>query len=216
MIRYLPIPGTWSFKTRHRDWYTNDSPLVKYLAARGLHKLAGLDGREFQWDTDLGGYEIWRRLWGAQPDHTDWEVAGRSLFDYLVPPLVPTAQWPANKTHLIAHSHGLQVVLYACAMGLKVNTLVSVSSPPRADMDAIAKQARANIGFWWDIHSDGSDNIQWWGTLADGHVGIVRKHRLADQSMMIPRAGHSKVLHDVALFGNWDGVVDLIKARDGR
>lgn len=150
----------------------------------------------YTWSSDLGGH------WFGDKDLRVWHAAGINLLHYLVPPLCERSKAPVE-TNLIAHSHGLQVALYACAEGLLVNTLISVGSPIRHDMLRVAEQARKNIAYWLHIHSDESDRMQWLGELFDGHLGVVRRHPLADWNESVSGMGHSQVLRDPSRYGLW-------------
>jgi hypothetical protein len=99
------------------------------------------------------------------------------------------------------------------ASGLKVDVLVSLFSPVRKDMEAVAKLARANVRQWVHVHTDWSDYIQILGGLFDGSVGFVRQHPLADVNINLPGVGHSNVLRDPSLFHHWEeqGLVDALK-----
>ncbi len=196
------IAGTGSWKPGVTDWFTPGSPFSKFLIANGVFPVFGerTDAskyRPFTWSTDLGGVGF------GSNDLRVWEAAGENLYDYVVPPMVPEYQIAGKDTNLIAHSHGLQVALFACAAGLKVNTLISVGSPIREDMAATAKAARLNIKTWIHIHSDNSDRWQWFGELFDGHFGIVRESPLADKNDFVKGVGHSELLRDEKQFHFW-------------
>lgn len=191
------IAGTGSWKPGGQDWHTDGSPFVRFLRAHHVEPVFGRNGRPFTWSTGLGGVGF------GDGDHRVWQAAGANLLDYLVPPFCPESRLPPEQTQLIAHSHGLQVALYACAAGLRVQTLISLGSPIREDMRATAEQARPNIARWVHVHSDSSDRWQWFGTLFDGRFGIVRRHPLADRNVGIPKVGHSTLLRDEAAFPRW-------------
>jgi len=199
MSRVVLVAGTFSWNGSDRgDWYAPGSPFAVFLASRGVEPLFGVrpDGpHPFTWSTELGGIGGRGRV--------VWQAAGVNLFNYLVPPLCPDRQLPSAETNLIAHSHGLQVVLFAAAAGLNINTLISVGSPVRRDMWATAVTARLNIRHWLHIHSDQSDRWQWLGELFDGHLGIVREHPLADQNDFVPVVGHSELLRNPEHFHHW-------------
>ena len=175
-----------------------------------LHQFGG---RPFAWTTDAAGWQFWRR-WGIgnkTADHRDWAAGGLALYAWIVPPLAPERRIPPAETRVICHSHGLQVVLYACMHGLQIDTLISIGSPVRQDMDLVTMAARLNIRRWLHVCSDRSDRMQWLGTLGDGALGIIRQHPLADVNHPLPSAGHSGVLHDPAWFGPWAEWVDWMR-----
>lgn len=220
MIPILAIPGTWGWRgSSAGQWYDPASPWSAFLRSRGLdhlHVLRG-DHRPFVWTTDVNGQQFWRRWFGLAPKVNDWQVAGINLYAYCVPPLAADRCVPPEELHIVCHSHGLQGVLFACAEGLRVNTLISVGSPVREDLFPVADRARPHIGFWWHFYSDGSDRWQWLGEIGDGHFGRVRRHPFADMNVGLPNAGHTGILTNPALFDDaWSGPIDLIGARHGR
>ena len=198
MSVYVPVPGTWSWKSG--EWHTEGSPLALYLGSRGCH--IANPKNPFVWTTELGGVGIFK---SEEKKHADWIAAGINLFHYVVPPL-GTGTLKPKDTNIIAHSHGLQVVLYACQNGLKVNTLISVGSPIREDLMDTAKRARPNIGYWEHFYSDKSDKFQILGALFDGKRGLVRVHPLADTNSFIAHVGHSDILNKPEHFRVWDRV----------
>jgi hypothetical protein len=206
MIKYLPVQGTWETRTEG-SWSLPSSPLSAYLEPRGLHNLSGDGTIPYAWSTDLDF---------AQGDHQAWIAGGKALFYYLVPPLNPAGAWPPAETVIVTHSHGLQVALYAAALGLKIDRLLTFMGPVRKDMMSIAEQARKNIRSWRFVRSDESDRWQWFGELFDGHLGVVRNHPLADINERVPHVGHAGVLRDPANFPLWEsnGWIDFLK--DGR
>lgn len=214
----LPIPGTHGFRgTLKTDWWHGASPFLLWLDLQGFYTLN--PSRPFVWTTDLNGARFWRRWFRRHDPHIDWKAAGHALYCYLRPIYDDDDTYiPVSHRNLIAHSHGLQVVLYACELGLRINSLVSVMAPVRADMLMVAQRARGNIGFWEHLHSDRSDRIQWWGGIGDGKVGIERRHPLADVNTSIKGAGHSRLLNDPAWFVQWheQGVLERLRQRAAR
>jgi hypothetical protein len=131
--------------------------------------------------------------------------------------VAPERKIPPNQLHIICHSHAAQVVAFAAADGLQINTLVTVGSPVRADLFEVYHRARSRIGFWWHFYSDRTDRWQWLGEIGDGRVGIVRRHPCADQNVGLAQVGHSQILNDMRLFPQvWPGPLDLIRSRHGR
>jgi hypothetical protein len=197
MSRVILVAGTHSWDGDGRiDWYMPSSNFASYLATQGVQPVFG-DGHPFTWSTRLGGVGF------GSSDLVEWHAAGVNLLNYIVPPLCPEKRIPAVETNLIVHSHGLQVALFACASGLQVNTLISVGSPVRKDMETIARAARPNITRWLHLHSDGSDRWQWIGELFDGRFGIVRKNPLADANDFVSKVGHSDLLRNPEHFHLW-------------
>jgi hypothetical protein len=193
-MRPILVAGTNAYEDDGRGrWYCPESPFAAFLAAHGVAPL--FDGgagapRPFVWSTALDG--IFSR------QHAQWSAGGAALAYFATPARTGT---PAA---VIAHSHGLQVVLYACAYyGLTLDALVSVGSPVRSDMAGVAQKARPRIRRWLHLHSDNSDRWQWVGELFDGHLGIVREHPLADRNDAVPGVGHTGVLEEPADFHYW-------------
>lgn len=176
------------------DWYCPTSNFEKFLREQGVDVFFAPGPRPFIWSTEVGGIGFGNR------DLLGWAAAGYALQNFAVPPLCPER---APEVALIAHSHGLQVALYACRYGLKVKSLISLGSPIRKDMQETAQLARPNIGHWTHVHSDSSDRMQWFGELFDGHWGIVRKSPLADVNESIPKVGHSELLRDPQQYHYW-------------
>lgn len=196
--RTVMIPGTYSWRDDKRaDWYTQASPFDQYLNAQGIPTVFTPDGMPFIWSTNLGGVGF------GSGDLIGWAAAGYGLYNFCVPPLCMEKRIPGNELCVIAHSHALQVVLYAAKFGLKISTLVSVGSPVRRDMLEVAEEARPNIHRWLHLHSDKSDKWQWFGELFDGHLGVVREHPLADTNDTVPGVGHSSLLRDPTKFDLW-------------
>ncbi len=213
-MRPILVAGTGSWNDDARlDWYCPGSPFARFLEAQGLppafglYSVAGEAGTvraPFVWSTSVAGLPWSRRA--------TWAAAGVAL-SYFVE---VTANLRGHETAIFAHSHALQVVLYACAeQGIKVAQLISIGSPVRADMLPLARRARPRIGHWLHLYSDWSDRWQWLGELCDGHLGIVRRHPLADQNDLIPGVGHSQLLRDPAQQRLWLAAGWLDPLREG-
>lgn len=199
VTRFLPVAGTHGWRGQPTGgWWQAGSPWLTSLASHGVEPYNA--GRPFVWSTQLAGHRVWRRWLGLQDRHLVWECAADNLYAYLVPPMWGGESNGVNargeETRIVCHSHGLQVVLMAAAAGLRIQTLISVGSPVRADMQHIAALARPRIGYWLHLHSDHSDRWQWLGTIGDGALGIVREHPLADDNQAVPHVGHTGVLTD--------------------
>lgn len=199
------VPGTFGTIDPSASWWKPGSPFAAYLATQGV----GLVGRDrpFVWSTVVDG------LVG---DHPVWKAAGAALYDYLVPAIAPEAAIPATQVRLVAHSHALQVVLYAAAAGLQIQSLVSVCSPVRADMRDVAAQARPRIRHWLHLYTDSSD---WWqlaGMVGDRRDLSIRQDPLADRNDCVPGVGHSGLLCDPRDFPLWQsrGWLDVLTKED--
>jgi len=202
MTAVLLVQGTHGWgRSADVQWWECRSPFVAFLRSMDFRIIGG--DRPYIWDTDLDGIGWLHRR--PFKKHRNWEAAGLSLYAYIVPPL--NAQWddyvPIADRNLIAHSHAMQVVAYACAAGLKINRLITIGSPVRQDMDEVYHLARANIREWMHVHSDGSDRVQWFGELFDGHLGIVRKQAAATTNLLVAKVSHSKLLNDPSCFLLW-------------
>lgn len=203
----IVVPGTWS---RDAGWHQPGAAWPAFMETQGVTLYRGADGRGPAWSGDMNG-RPWRR-WIGREDHGDWITGGIALYAWVVPPIAPHCRIAPEDTRIICHSHGLQVVLYACQLGLRVRSLVSIGSPVRADMRAVSVAARRNIGAWLHLHSDWSDRWQWLGAVGDGALGIQRRHPLADLNRALPGVGHSRILTDPKAFGIWPEVVDWLRA----
>lgn len=205
----LLVPGThgWGY-TKGQQWWDYGSPFTTFLETADCCIL----GKAFPylWSTSLDGVWFFHR---TTKRHIQWESAGYSLYSYLANKLAPGDYVPIADRNLIAHSHAMQVVAYACAQGLKINRLLTMGSPVRNDMQEIYAQARPNIGQWLHVHSDRSDRIQWFGELFDGKLGIVRKQPFANVNLGIPAVAHSNLLTDPECFPLWaaDGLLDFLR-----
>lgn len=193
MTRVVLVAGTHGLEGPTGQWWWPTSPFAQFL---GQHDISLVASDPFEWSTGLNGVV-------GQP--MDWVAGGTNLRQYLVPPLCPDRRVPGAEVNLIAHSHGLQVVLYAAQMGLKINRLISVCSPVRWDVMRSCPEARANIKSWLHLFSDETDYMQVLGEFFDqGHFGIVRRHPWADANAFIgPGLGHGDILRDPANFHLW-------------
>jgi hypothetical protein len=216
-VTYIAVPGTRG-GTEQADWFSAKSPFAEFLSKRDLFNAAGL-AIPFCWSTDLNG--IGR-------NHQDWKAGGASLFYYgaafpsisLPPQTIPEmpramhcAGLMADRTVIISHSHGRQVVLYAAALGMKIDRWIDVSGPVREDMLDVQKVGRPNIRQHLHLHGGKRDVWQWFGELFDGHLGIVRDDPMADKNEEM-RGGHSDVLRKASYFQDWvtRGWVDFLRS----
>ncbi len=214
MTLYVPVPGTHGWPDDAHAWWRWHSPLACYLARRGLSVLA--PDRPFVWSTDLDGLRFWRRWIGRGGTHRDWRAAGAALGFYLVcrDPQCPHGV-PYDDRNLIAHSHGLQPVLYAAAASRApfIRRLLSIGSPIRADMRTVIDGALPKIGRWLHVTTTGFDLMQILGRLGDGRIGAPALPRSVEVRR-IPGIGHSDLLTDRAAFALWDrhGLIDFLRS----
>jgi len=196
-VHPILVAGTGSWNDDARvDWYTPGSRFARFLEAEGLAPTFGPGAghvNPFVWSTSVAGIPVFSR-------RATWPAAGIALAYFIT----MMADLRGHETAIIAHSHALQVVLYACVnAGIKVAHLISVESPVRRDMLEVATRARPLIGHWLHIYSDWSDRWQWLGELFDGHLGVVRAHPLADRNDSVAGVGHSALLRDPTQFYRW-------------
>lgn len=232
----LPIMGThaWGRSDPTAEWWyagsqmppvvAPASPFCQFLRGEGC-EILGADC-PFVWDTDLDGIGWLKRR--PHKKHINWESWGHALGFYLWPRLRGYYQTyvPVEERNIIAHSHAMQVVAYCCATaGVEVNRLLTIGSPVREDMYEVYARARPFIREWMHVHSDGSDRTQWFGTLFDGHLGVVRalpaqvtltSGTVVDlnvRNVRIDAVGHSKLLNDPACFPLWHqhGLLDFLQ-----
>lgn len=176
MIPTILIPGTWGDSDA---WWRQGSPFWTAALEAGVTLQNGDD--PYNWTTEVDG------LLGR---NRDWETAGDALRWYV-------AARGEETVNVIAHSHGGQVALYAAAGGLSINTLVTVATPVRADMEPVIAKARVNLPRWIHLRSDNSDWFQWFGEILDGRLawpGSVRDFPLADKTVIEGGVGHSGLL----------------------
>jgi hypothetical protein len=208
------VPGTWSW---HDTWMRPTAPLGMYLQLHGVDVYEPT-GRPFKWSTQVNGMQFWRRLfgWGERDgDHRDWQTGGHNLYAYHVPPMAPERALPVQERNILAHSHGINVVLYACDYGMNINSLITVGSPIRHDMVDVASRARTRIRRWLHVHSDASDRMQQLGEFGDGAIDLERQHVCADINHQLPKAGHSAVLYDPQWFDKvWPMWIDWLRQGD--
>lgn len=199
---YLPVHGTWSAKPiddapSNVAWWEPRSPWCAFMARHEARHLADVYTRTpFEWSGDV---DAWRGR------HTDWHAGGHALLYYLDDVALPDR-------NLIAHSHGQQVALYAASMGVQIRVLITIGSPQRSDMRAVAERARPNIGFWLHVYDDGWDLWGQAGAALDGAWSLNRASRYADLNHKLPDISHSRVLYDPVHFARWIdcGWIDIL------
>lgn len=191
---YVAVPGTWGWRDRDTPnaWFQASSPFAQQIAAGGYTPLRPWP---FLWTTRINGSDGWRRWltwvlprsWETS-DHLDWQAGGEALFSYC-----EAERWPDC---VIAHSHGGQVVAYACAQrGLKIPLLITVSTPVRSDLRLEYAKARLNVGRWIHIFDTDADPMAWAGQFGDGSVSFSRLMPEAE-NYGIKGVGHTGALND--------------------
>lgn len=185
------VPGTHAWDGEKKDWYSPGSEFYRACTAAGIEELD--PANPYVWSSRLGGTDLGR---DTAAELAIWRAAGINFYQYYIPPRCKHLRVPPADSFALTHSHGLQPVLFACAMGLQLDLLVDVAGPVREDMMPIARAARRNIRRWIHIHAGKRDRWQWFGTIGDGHLGIVREHKYAHVNHPVPQADHGEVLRD--------------------
>ncbi len=194
MTRAILVAGTFGFRGSIPvgAWWAPSSPFASMLAEMGLDVAGSRPGeRPFIWSSDLDGV--------FESEHVDWKAGGSSLYEYVVPSLCAGARIAPSETTIIAHSHGLQPVLYAAAQNLHIGHLVSVCSPIRLDMAPVMKAARQNVGRWTHLYSP-DDPIQLAG---QDPWACSRDCMQADANIQIPGMTHTSAVEDPTYFFRW-------------
>ncbi len=188
------VEGTGGGKT----WAAPGTPFRTMLEAE--HFLV----RWFQgWALLVDGLDPFAR------DHPVW-TAGAWGLSYFLEGL------PYEARNLIGHSHAVNVILLAIALGkIPIRRLVTICSPVRGDMQAVADEAAPRIGRWRAIHATGGDPVQRLGELGGGHVGALT-WRQAHETLAIPDIKHG-LLFTPAFLELWrlDGINDFLRAEQG-
>ncbi len=185
----IPVGGTGG---RYHDWAHNDhSAFLEYAHMAGLLPRRLSNGTPWTWSGELAG--LWWQGVGA------WEREALSFTQFVS--TVPYAQ-----RNVIAHSHGGNVVIIACRLGLKIRTLTTVGTPVRKDVHpALAVQ---NIGYWQHIYDLQRDFIQSMrarlGQLGDHHLSLARSFQIPGVSNRgVQGIEHSRILSDASQFYLW-------------
>jgi hypothetical protein len=218
-------PGTHAIRGGLRsrgDWFHDGSDFCELAFTHGLAC------NYFPWPTALAGFAFWKTWLGMRPDLGDWEIPALNLKERFQPTEVEPGYWPRqSRIHVITHSHGAQPAIIAAALGLKINVLVTVSAPIRADvLYTYGELARKNIGCHLEYYSV-NDKIQLAGGIGDGHTGVMRRFGdytvngravyQADDTIVMPEAcGHSQLLHNLKYMPALKTAFQVILDRDGR
>lgn len=178
----IPVHGTFTVPATGTVWFQRDSDVHRAMVWAGYDYVKPDD--PFSWSGDLDG------AFAGKRSQTDWEAAGRSLRYYM-------QDVPYANRNILAHSHGLQVALFAAAQGVKFRRLISIGGPVRTDMAAIAKRGRKNLGPWLAVYSPW-DLVQIVGGICIDFTPEIPKQKqpLANVNLAIPRVGHSGLLSD--------------------
>lgn len=190
---YTSIGGTWDWDDNTKvRWYKSNSEFSLFMSLHGFHQL--FPNTPFKWSMEIDGIPL-----PSRTKHSNWRAGAKALIYYL-----QLTEIPLHKRNIICHSHGLNVVLYACGQeGLKLNNLISVASPIRNDMCEIADIAQDNIENWLHIRDARTD---WRGTLGqiwDGKWSLDRTNKWADDEDIVREISHSKIIRDKTCFHLW-------------
>lgn len=210
MTRYVAVPGTWGWRDRDDPaaWFRAGSPFAAEVRVLGI---APLRAEPFLWTTRINGTEGWRRWFSwvipaswERGDHLDWQAGAEALRYYCEADAAPDV--------VVAHSHGGQLVAYAIAAGyVTPRLLVTVSTPPRGDMQDVYEAARVALdargGRWRHLHAATLDFWQRAGVGGDGRVNLrgvgAMPAGTAHDNYPVPGAGHTRVLNDAAFTRRW-------------
>lgn len=194
---YLPVQGTEGWQVddpdpRHpRNWWRAGSLLVDELAGCGIQLLDPED--PFVWSTNLDGVHFWERWpwFHSRKDKRDWLAGGKALRWYVL------GHRPMANPHaplvLITHSHGVQIAHYAAAEGLRIDYLLDIAGPVRADVLTETAAGLTNIGHWMHVTDGEFDLVQTLGWIGDGHVGPVALPASVEV-VRLPEIDHSELL----------------------
>lgn len=146
--------------------------------------------------------------------HKEWRAGGEALNDYIGVGLYNADRF-SDKFIVVAHSHGGQVALYCAARERYLPILITVSTPNRFDMHAIAALAKTRIGFWLHLYDPDHDRVGQEGALGDGEVSFDRTWKgYADLSVPITGVDHSGLLRDPTAYHYWqDTILPLLADR---
>jgi hypothetical protein len=216
---WIPVQGTngWPDHPEREWWFAGTaqqpaSPFVRFLASERWAVWNPAD--PFVWSTDVNGLgPLSRLLPGTRTN--DWRAGGKALRWYL-------AEVPFEARILLAHSHGLQVVLEALAdsPSITIPALISVGSPIRVDMAALARLARPHIQYWLHLHAR-LDLWQRLGQLFDGEVNLRGRwptdYPQPDRLVELAGGGatvHGELLRNPERFQQWRqcGWLDAVEA----
>ena len=187
------LGGTWDWDDNTKPrWYKSNSEFSLFMSMNGFHHV--FPNMALEWSMEIDGIPL-----PAHTKHSNWKSGAKATLYY-----TQLTEIPLHKRNFIVHSHGLNVILYACGQyGLKINNLISVASPIRNDMAEVADIARDNIEKWLHIRDSRTD---WMGTLGqvfDGKISWDRSNKWADDEDIVQGISHSKIIRDKTCFHLW-------------
>jgi len=155
--RVIIVPGTWGNTPDHDDWWKPGKPFWERLVELNYQPLS------FAWSTELDG---------VLGDNTTWEKAGERLRKQILP-----------KDTVIGHSHGGQVIAYACE-GILVGKVITLATPVRDDVPYRNIQTASSQ--WTHVYGNYTDYWQLIGSVMDGGFhGWRRQMPLADSNIKV-------------------------------
>jgi len=155
MQRVILVPGTWGNTPDHDTWWMPGSDFWNRLVKLGYQPLS------FAWSTELDG---------VIGDNSGWKRAGKRLAKQLLLDDI-----------VIGHSHGGQVIAYACE-GKFEGQVITLATPVRDDVP----YSNLNYSLWTHVYGNYTDYWQLLGSIADGSLhGWRRKMPLADSNIKV-------------------------------
>lgn len=186
------VPGTHG-----GAWAEPGSALRAYLEQLGFRCIL------FPWSYDVGGAPSLTDADKKGRD-SDWAAGGYSTrFEILARGL------RYADLNFAVHSHGIEPLIYQAVLpaiegleAIRIRSLISICSPPRADAQPLYQQARAAgmIGYHKHIHAIGWDFWARAGQAFDGHFGWNLEWKGADANVGIEGIGHTGLLEDPKWF----------------
>lgn len=166
MTRLWLVEGTWG-----GDWA---EPKIEPGTFRAFLRASGFECARVVWSYDVDGVPSITRH--AGDGHRDW-IAGGYGIRYRLKDV------PFEDRNFLVHSHGIGPVLFQATLEdpeepmVPIRRLLSVSSPPRSDMELLGKLAleSGSIAAWRHIYADGWDTWARFGQVFDGHWGWQRR-----------------------------------------
>lgn len=228
-LTLTPVHGTWPEKDQSH-WHRPGSVWWSYMISRGAHPMAPAS---FEWNGRLNGTD-WKWILlelipfvkqDPRQKFEGWIEGAIDAIRYFTP-------YPVDERIVIAHSHGLQPILIAAALGLNIHGLVSVGSPVRHDVMAWVKQ---------EYHTDPREHIRWWehvydlnsdligsarptpnvptpqrlgGGLGDGVISIDRYQPWADLNTTVAGIDHSELVFNADKMHFWEDAGILPRLRE--
>lgn len=196
MSTVILVHGTWGAK-----WAQPDSEFRKMLVRQRFFIAPA-----FEWSGDISGIPSLT----ANGKHSDWRAGGASLSYFL-------RDIPYVNRNVIAHSHGGQCVAY-CAAFFKtpIRRLITVSTPPREDMESVWAAAKPSVGYHVHVTAKKGDWMIRWGQVFDSRWGWDSTLPSADQNLVLPDIGHSGILMDPLFIPLWqrEHLLDVFRMDD--